>query len=182
MRIAKFLPLFILISIASYGQVKNIIFIDASNTEGLYAIYDRVTMLIGELAQEGEYVLFISNDTEPIIIDQTGDLKEALDQLFIIRPGNPLPKDDSMSMLKYLEKKQLDSDVKLHVFSSLYVLATLRQLSTYYQDFLVMLGYDISLEEYFNSLSLYFSSADVAQNEVDFKLIDNLYPYPIINY
>ena len=182
MRTANFLLFYIILSIPVLGQVKNIIYIDVSNTNEIYALQDRATALITELAKEGDYIIFISNDSEPIIIDQRGDVRLTLDNLSFIRPGNPSPDFDSLKLLKYLDKKQLDNDVKLHVFSSLYLLATNRYTSTFYQDFMVILGYDITEEKHFKNLSLYLSSVDIAQNKVDFESIDTLYPYPIINY
>lgn len=182
MRTANFLLLYIILSIPILGQVKNIIYIDVSNTDEIYALQDRATQLIAELAKEGDYVLFISNDSEPIILDQRGDANSTIDNISFLRPGNPSPDYDSLELLKYLDKKQLDNDVKLHVFSSLYLMATNRYISTFYQDFMVILGYDITEEKYFNYLSLYLSSVDIAQHKVDFELIDTLYPYPIINY
>jgi hypothetical protein len=182
MRTANFLLFYIILSIPVLGQVKNIIYIDVSNTNEIYALQDRATELITELAKEGDYIIFISNDSEPIIIDQRGDVRLTLDNLSFIRPGNPSPDYDSFKLLKYLDKKQLDTDVKLHVFSSLYLLATNRYTSTFYQDFMVILGYDITEEKHFKNLSLYLSSVDIAQNKVDYESIDTLYPYPIINY
>jgi len=182
MRTANFLLLYIILSIPVLGQVKNIIYIDVSDTDKIYALQDRATELITELAKEGDYIIFISNDSEPIIIDQRGDVRLTLDNLSFIRPGNPSPDFDSLRLLKYLDKKQLDNDVKLHVFSSLYLLATNRHISTFYQDFMVILGYDITEEKHFNNLSLYLSSVDIAQNKVNYESIDTLYPYPIINY
>jgi hypothetical protein len=169
-------------SIGTSAQVKNIIYIDASNTNALYALHDKATSLIKELSKEGDYVVFISNDSEPIIFDENGNLKEWLDQIFVIRPGNPLLEDDSSQLLIYLKKKDLDTDVRLHVFSTIYILQTLRQLSTNYQKLMIILGYDISDEKYHKNLSVFLSQSDASDNPFEFQLLFQQFPHEINTY
>jgi len=164
---------------SAYAQVKSFIYIDASDTKGLNNLYDKASAVITEVSIEGDYVLFISYDLAPIIVDQTMDLKEALNQLFVIRPAIPSPKYDLQMLDDYLKKKEIDADAKLYVFSSVYVLLTLNQLNTYYAKYMVILGYNLDDAQYYKNLSLYLSSLDASQNEQE---LANFYPYSINIY
>lgn len=182
-KLISVIPLILICNLA-VSQIQNIIYVDKSEANSTNQLYDQVMQLCDSLAYDGQFLIFISNDNQPIFIDSGEDYQTELRRLYSIDPGAPIPSVDIEAIMDYIKDKQLDNNVHVHFFSNLYVLMPKGrgQISSNVEKLFVILGSDLSDPKTFASNTIFISNTDANANPELSMLLENLYPYKIKYY
>lgn len=119
MRKCTIILILIINGLISKGQIRNIVYIDASSEVATFTRNEWQESLSETLRylEEFETLVFLSNQKTPVL-STPGEYKDIVKQLGRIRPNQPSAHQDLRLMVKVLDRYSLKDDIKVIVYTS----------------------------------------------------------------
>ena len=119
MRKCTIILILILNGFISEGQIRNIIYVDASSELALFKRDEWQESLARTLKglEVLETLVFLSNQNTPVL-STPDEYTNVVKQLGRIRPSQPLVNDDLRLMVKALDRYSLKDDIKVIIYTS----------------------------------------------------------------